>query len=301
MTRGTISWDSADDWDDNQRQYGFLHSTFTDTRADQLCRGYDPSLFTNCVGLWAFDEDSGTTLNNYGHGTSASGSGNLKTDGGDGDGDYYNPTLNEPGPLATSAVHFKGSDSYASVDFYYDTSNAIDTDISLIGWVKIPEGQETSDYDYHLFTFDRNEYFRFSAADDRSSTDGIVGFDTTDSGGSTHDFTSDTQINDGEWHFIGATYEYATGHKKIFIDGEKDIEALNAHGDNTALGTGTTRYPLICENSEATSYGGSGGSDIDIHVGWLGYWEGYLISEQEMRELYSAVKQPTFITNAQSP
>ena len=126
---------------------------------------------------------------------------------------------------ADKAFSFDGND-WIALDKYV-TVNSI-PEITVCAWVW---STDTSNNKF-IISFDRSESYRL-ALNDSMNTNPYVGWDTTDSNGSTttHDLRTSGSysyengqsytIEDGNWHHIcGWFNKSSTVDKKIFIDGE---------------------------------------------------------------------------------
>jgi len=164
------------------------------------------------------------------------------------DGTNNGATYGVSGKL-DDGMSFDGVNDYIAIQNHnYNASGEID-EITVCAWVK-----SSSANDQIILSYDRSEYFRFALKDDTGT--GNVGWDTTDSTGTTHDLSTTTDYADGNWHYVCGWYDSgATPDKKIFVDGQSVLTA-NAHGGND-LGTGVTRYGLVGVGSEALVFDGT--------------------------------------------
>lgn len=145
------------------------------------------------------------------------------------------------------SLKFDGTDDYMPLPQSFNTAGALPT-VSACGWIKINPGEGG----WSVIDFDRSEYFNLEVGwNDRSHN--FVGFNTTDNTGTIHDLQGTTNVRDGVWHFIAAVYDGTD--KFIYVDGVLDATATNPHG-GLPLGTGTTRYGIIGDGSEADSFNG---------------------------------------------
>lgn len=141
--------------------------------------------------------------------------------------------------------------------------------LTIEAWVNTPKASDNI-----VISYDRSEFYRFGIGSD--GTSGRVTFNTrTDS--STHDFSGQTNVADGNWHHIAGVYEKSTGKKYIYVDGQLDNE-ITAHTAGESLGRGVTRYGFIGRGSEATAYNNGTGPDS--------WFEGFM---SDVR-MWSAVK-----------
>ena len=118
-----------------------------------------------------------------------------------------------------------------------------------------------------------------------SSTVGRVAFTTVDATGLRHTSIGFLPVNDGLWHHVAATFDGATGAKRIYVDGFSDTFHTNAHAPGTGLFTGGSipaRAGLAGVDSQAAVFDGAHGTN---------YFRGAL---DEVR-LWAAAKSPAEI------
>ena len=154
------------------------------------------------------------------------------------------------GVFAQSGAHlyFDGSDDYVALPQNYSTSGSI-TELTVCGWAKVNPGGGG----WSIVDFDRSEYYNVEIGWTNQSTN-VVNFATADFNGTIHDMAGTTNVRDGNWHHIAAVFDGT--NKYIYVDGVLDATATNPHG-GMALGTGNTRYGIIGDGSEATTFNGS--------------------------------------------
>ena len=179
----------------------------------------------------------------------------------DGDGKDSTPYANHGqvfGATATSdrngsanqAYDFNGSSDYIALPKFYNSSGAL-SQLTVSAWVKVDPGAGG----WSILDFDRSEYFTATISGNVTGTN-KVGFHTAGSG--IHDMSSNSNVADGQWHLV--TWQYDGVDKIIYIDGVEDARAVNPHG-GSGLGTGTTRYGIIGDGSEAGTFNGGGNND----------------------------------------
>ncbi|MCA9693711.1 MAG: hypothetical protein KC636_29245, partial [Myxococcales bacterium] len=146
---------------------------------------------------------------------------------------------------------FTGTSNYIALStFNSGTFSAV----TVQAWVRIFGTNAQS----IIISMDRSEYWRLSVGNEVGLPQDRV-FWATSGGGSIHDmFGARTIAGDGEWHFISASYDAATGEKRIFVDGELDAIDKDNHG-GAPLGTGMVRYGFIGTGSEASVFKGNTG------------------------------------------
>lgn len=146
-----------------------------------------------------------------------------------------------------SVIQFAGDqDSIAISNLHYETAGVIGA-ITLEAWVKTD-----SEKPQIIASWDRNEYWRLGIGENRLVTRRRVLWATTDEQGTVHDMLGTIQIADGQWHFVGVTYDAATGIKRIYVDGQLDTQSA-AH-NRRRLGTGTPRYGFLGVGSAADQF-----------------------------------------------
>ena len=184
------------------------------------------------IAHWDFEQITGTTL------IDRTGNGN--------DGLIEGVRLTQG--ILNQAGYFDGSDFIAVKNLYYNTAGAI-PQMSVCAWVNTQVNKIGANENGAILDFDRSQYFSFAIRGDN----GKLQFSTTDSSLKSHDFNGNTPVNDGQWHFVCASY---TGvNKQLFVDGQLDATSSNPH-NGLSLGTGQTRYGFIGDSSKANSFNG---------------------------------------------
>jgi len=162
---------------------------------------------------------------------------------------YNNPSYTG-GKVGDYSLSFNGNNQYLGIQGKnYNTVGALD-EFTIGLWFQTSSNVGTEFDNWAFFDYDRSEYFNFFIRPDT----GQLGFSTSRSG--IDDFYSATGgFNNGEWHYAVAVYDGTD--KYIYIDpstGQYDAIDLNSHS-GLAIGTGTSRYGIIGDGSEATSVG----------------------------------------------
>lgn len=147
---------------------------------------------------------------------------------------------------ADAAMALDGSSDYVPVNHAYTTAGAL-PQMTAEGWVRTDASGGNYNSNWSILDYDRSEYFNLYVRED----DGTVGFSTTDNVGVIHDMAGNQVVNDGQWHHIAAVYDGQD--KVIYVDGVEDARVRNPHSGNP-LGSGATRYGIIGDGSESTSY-----------------------------------------------
>lgn len=144
-----------------------------------------------------------------------------------------------------------------------------------------------------IASWDRSEFFRFSAGDDQLGNTTKIAFDVCCPLGDWH---GETEVTDDAWHHIVVTFNADT--KRIYVDGELDGEQAT-HTTDKRIGKAVTRYGFIGIGSEATAFNGSVGPNWAFN----GLMDEFLlfhraISEKEVATLVNARGNPLAIDPA---
>jgi hypothetical protein len=102
-TSGSITWETASDWDNAVDESGVVHENFGDRTASRIDIGY-PSFDrggSSLVAYWPFDEDSGSTANDV-------------TDNGH-DGTITGVTIGATGIFGSTSYDYDGTDDIVEV------------------------------------------------------------------------------------------------------------------------------------------------------------------------------------------
>jgi RHS repeat-associated protein len=142
-----------------------------------------------------------------------------------------------------SSLAFDGANDYIAIQSFYNSASI--PFLTVEAWIKTDISGLGVNDNWAIVDFDRSEFYNVYITGDN----GRVGFSTAGTG--IHDMYSTTTVNDGDWHHIAVVYDGK--NKRIYIDGELDSEALNTHNGNN-LGKNVTRYGIIGDGSEASSY-----------------------------------------------
>jgi hypothetical protein len=145
------------------------------------------------------------------------------------------------GPIWTNkgavggAYKFDGVNDHISIPYCFDAP-FID-DLTVDGWIN------TSSQNGIISSYNRNRYWELGV------TNGKVKWSTTADDG-TKDLTGISNVNDGQWHYVAATYKSFTGESTIYVDGKQDIKS-NEHSQGDVLGTGDATNGWIGTGPEA--------------------------------------------------
>ena len=146
------------------------------------------------------------------------------------------------------AGNFNGKNNYVALDMYHDSAGQI-KEFSACAWIRIPEDGGG----WSILDFDRSGYFNLTIGGSNKNSY-TVEFGTTDENKKKHDMAGLIPLNDNLWHFVCGVYDGV--NKKIYVDGELDSIANNPH-DGKNLGSGASRYGIIGDGSESSSFNGS--------------------------------------------
>jgi len=151
---------------------------------------------------------------------------------------------------ANKAFSFDGNDWIALNK--YVKPNSI-SEITVCAWVL---STNTTNNKF-IISFDRSESYRLALKDGGNT---YVGWDTTDSNGTTNDNGTPDSYEDGNWHHICGWYNSSsTVDKKIFVDGVMVTSNSNTHsGRNLGTFDRSENYGFIGWGSEASSFNGNG-------------------------------------------
>ena len=145
-----------------------------------------------------------------------------------------------------TALEFDGANDYVALNKSYSLVGEIPT-LTVEAWVNTSVSGAAGFDNWAIVDFDRSEYFNLFVKGDN----GEVGFSTSATSGGIHDFYSGISVNDGLWHHIAAVYDGVD--KYIYVDGVQVAISNNTHS-GVALGTGTTRFGILGDGSEAGTY-----------------------------------------------
>jgi hypothetical protein len=146
------------------------------------------------------------------------------------------------------------NDAVAISGLSYSVAGAV-SNITVEGWVRT-----TSQAHNVIASFDDSAAWQLSIGDGSGTHAGKLHFDTTDGAGGYQRLRGTRLLNDGQWHHVAATYDAASGAKRIYVDGAFEAEAALAHAPGMGLVGGAeigVRHGFIGAQSEASSFNGS--------------------------------------------
>jgi hypothetical protein len=176
-----------------------------------------------------------------------------------------------------TALEFDGTNDYVALNKSYNAAGVIPL-LTVEAWVNTSVGGLSDVYgNWSIVDFDRSEYYNVFI----NGNTGEVGFSTTATSGGIDDFYSGATVNDGFWHHIVAVYDGVD--KIIYVDGVEAARKNNPHS-GVGLGTGTTRFGIVGDGSEAAGF--NGGRNNRYYDGWV----------DELR-IWNDVRTPSEIMN----
>jgi hypothetical protein len=200
------------------------------------------------VAYWALDSNA-ADLSGHGH------DGTLRTV--DGPLPAFTSDVAAPlaGPQAT-ALCFADENDYVALNMSYNGLGTVPA-FTAAAWFRTsfstdnPDNPDVEADNWALIDFDRSEYFNLFVR----SKDGKIGFSTSTGGPENiHDQVGDTAgLHDGVWHHVAVVYDGTD--KRIYLDGNLDGTAVNAHGGQ-ALGSELPRFGILGDGSEAETFDG---------------------------------------------
>lgn len=268
----SVTWETATDWDGGSDD-GTIHESVANTDhtdASNVKRSYQisnpsPSFGTK-ASYYPLHEDSGTNLNDF--------SGNAN------DGELQSGTLNVTGVVGTTALDLDSADNdHAAI---YPGFASSFSGMSMFIWMKTTDGSES-----FLAGHDRNEYYRLAINDGQASAGtGELTLSFSDSSSNVNDSTTGVRVDDGVWHHVGFVYD--SGNFDIYIDGVSE----HSGSQGSKIGTGTTRYGFIGDDSEATSFNGS--QNNTFCTATVSEYRIYTkaLTSSEVQTLYDVVDKP---------
>ena len=193
----------------------------------------------------------------------------------------------------TNHFTFDGTDDRGYVKtLNYGNGNTI-SEMSVFGWIRTTYNAGTpgvwSGNNWALLDFDRSEVFTFAV-----NTTGEVQMSgrSSNSGGNGtyYDLVGTKRNNDGNFHYIGWTFSVPNQQIIMYVDGEVD-RIHTANGNMTALGSGTRRYGIVGDGSEAGSEGSTGnGIYYNGDIAIIQFYEGRTLTASEVKQNYNATR-----------
>ena len=156
----------------------------------------------------------------------------------------YNTTFDDSNELFSKHLEFNGTSSYGAIrDLNYnDTVNL--EEISVFAWVRTEYDNGLSDRwdldNWAIIDFDRSEKFQLNVTG--SGNIAFSGYSTNRGGISEAQYFDiigeNSNVNDGNWHYIGFTYSVANQKITLYLDGQIDKEYTangNLEGDRKSV------------------------------------------------------------------
>jgi len=179
----------------------------------------------------------------------------------------------------SGAYSFDGTDDTIPItNFTYEGPDI--GDITVMTWFNT-----TASDNCIIASYDRSEYWRLEIGGNAAST-GSVGMSFRTDSGTTDNFGSSTDVDDGQWHHVAFTY--SSGSAKLYLDGTE--ENSGTFGNYIGNG-GTVRYGFIGVGSEADSFNGTTGPD-DFFTGNIDDFRIYQddLTSTEIDQIYQATQ-----------
>ncbi len=195
----------------------------------------------------------------------------------------------------SKALDFDGVNDYIAIKNKKFNSPGAIQQMTVSGWVKTSENNGSWTSNWSLLDFDRSEYFNFFV-----HGQGKASFCTRGQNSGINDFHAgqNGQVNDGEWHHLVGVFD---GSKKyIYIDGVLSATENNPHNGNM-IGSGFTRYGIIGDGSEASTFNGSRNQNyykgkIDelrlLNIGLSSGWIATEYNNQSSPETFYSLGEP---------
>jgi uncharacterized protein (UPF0333 family) len=183
-------------------------------------------------------------------------------------------------------ISFDGSGDYIAVRTHSYSGSGIVNGVTACAWVAVTNGATQR---MGFFDYDRSDFWSLGINfHNAAGGAGKVSWDTAGSTGGVDDMLSTIAINDDVWRHVCAVYDSSiVNDKKIYINGVLDSEK-DAYSTGVGLGIGNTRYGIIGDGSEASSYdGGRNGFYYDGKLDELILFDRAL-SEDEIESLYDS-------------
>jgi len=198
---GTVTWETAADWDAAQSESGVVHESVANTDHDDdtiVKKGYaagTPYRSTDLVAYYPLHEDSGTTANDL--------SGNSN------DAAYAGPTLGQTGLLGTTCPSFDGSDDWVDLP---DSFGIFDgsSDWTLTGW-----WLHNAEQSFPILISARNKYYILLRCDDSSPMNAQL---FTRDGNANNVAITGPSISLDTWYFFAGTYDSANDELEFYVD-----------------------------------------------------------------------------------
>jgi hypothetical protein len=204
---GTLTWDSAAEWDAAASEAGVVHEAYGDLPgADVVQLGYPSTDRGGSALNWFFPfyEDSGTTADDVSP---------FNTDG-----DYQGPTLGQTGLHNQDTPSFDGSDDTGEAASGRITDNS---SFTLAAWVNYATNPQNKGQDAQLLANEVggsvSQGFKFEG-----QSTGDYGFKVQhDDDGSATEVLGGTPASAGTWQSVVGVYDYSVPEQRLFVDGTK--------------------------------------------------------------------------------
>ncbi|WP_414838079.1 LamG domain-containing protein [Candidatus Nanosalina sp. VS9-1] len=166
------------------------------------------------IGYWPLNENSGKAYDHSGNDNHGTVNGGV--------------TQGTTGLLGDNAYNFNGSDSYVDYGFSKNFSK-----VSMFCWIYITD---ISNYDSLISKYGGENSVGGRSYELLQNDQGGIRFHTSDDR-----FDSDSQIQESQWHHVGATWD--GNQARIFIDGKQDNSSQNLTHNTNNITWQTGRSP----------------------------------------------------------
>lgn len=221
-TGGSITWETATDWDNAADQGGVVHDTFGDSPGDNIIK----------MGWSAFDT-GGSSLNAYWHFDEASGATTWAdvVSGYDMSVDVGDPTAGATGDANTKAVDFDGNDGLVRSASDGDALD-ISTGMSVVAIINMDNQGELRRIIHKRFDGGGNQQYSYGIDDNN------LFFQTSDNSFETPIISS--SVPTGSWATVGYNYD-PSNQFEAYLNGSSEGSTsvssdLSTQGDEVVIG-----------------------------------------------------------------
>lgn len=189
----------------------------------------------------------------------------------------------------SKSLFFDGSNDYLALNKSY-ADDDFESGFTICAWIKTYEvGQQG---DYYIASYDRSELWRFAMGSDRMNDGEISLHPNADDEG------NPTEVNDGTWRFIAATYSY-NGIQQYNVYVEDVDGELNKWTDNDPRGMDNAQYyGFISAGSESHGPNYAVDAQHTPDSNWYGWMDdirmylGKVLTDSELEWVYNLSAAP---------